>query len=77
MSTEQYILSHKRFGIRRFIRLDYSRPEHYRVVLLPGNASAYRDRELAERAVRFLGGETQGFEIYQAVMVPEGMVIRG
>lgn len=67
MHGDAYYLTHRRFGIRRWIKLDYSRPEHYRVVHLQENASRYHDREVAEGAIRFLGGEPEGFELFPYV----------
>jgi hypothetical protein len=73
----RFYLTRLRFGLRRWICLDYSKPEHYRVVALQGSASSYDSRDLAESAARFLGGPEQGFEVYEEGKVPEGMVVKG
>lgn len=76
-TLKRYFITHLRFGIRRWIRLDYTKPEHYRVVHLQESAASYERRELAEAVARFLGGTEQGFEVYEEGKTPEGVVIRG
>ncbi len=59
----RYYLIRQSGSLRRYLKVDYSRPEHYRVVSGPEFATCYDDQEAAEATARFLGGERLGIRV--------------